>query len=117
MNSDSENVTALKAWLVQNQGHFNANAEFLKSIFSLFFNFFSLTNSKPPAPSGFRVVALSDLPSDSTIVKCPFSLAISKKSAKEALSQLLISPALKFWNERQSIASYLCFHYILDGER
>ncbi|KAF9077069.1 SET domain-containing protein [Rhodocollybia butyracea] len=89
----------LKSWLTQNNGYFNENADFSKT------------------PYGSSVIAMDHLPSDSIIVKTPFSLSITKKSAVQALSQLLNNhTALQSWNERQCIASYLCFHHILGGE-
>jgi hypothetical protein len=72
--------------------------------------------------SGFSVVASDDLPADSKIVSCPFTLAITKDVALQALSVLLDSPStlkdLTSWSERQLISVYLSFHWIVgDGPR
>ncbi|KAJ3932166.1 MAG: SET domain protein [Lentinula lateritia] len=99
MASEDPNATALKIWLAQNNGYFDPNAGFCK------------TNS------GFSIIAKTSLPAESTIVTTPFSLAISRKVSAEALVQILKNRfAVESWNERQCIASYLCFHHILNGE-
>lgn len=118
MNSQEDpNATGLKLWLSQNNGYFNPNAEFRKSIYR--FCYHLLASHTSPAISGFSVVASETLPSDSKIISIPFSLAITKKSAAEALSQILgdSSTALESWNERQCIASYLSLSHLLNGER
>lgn len=85
---------------------------------SIDFSHYPLTDHSNSATSGFSVVAAEALPSDSTIVKIPFSLAITQQSSKDALSQILgDSSELESWNERQWIASYLSVSLILIGER
>ncbi|KAH7877122.1 SET domain-containing protein [Lentinula edodes] len=99
MASEDPNATALKVWLTQNNGYFDPNTGFCK------------TNS------GFSIIAKTSLAAESTIVTTPFSLAITRKVAAEALVQILKNQsAVESWNERQCIASYLCFHHILNGE-
>ncbi|KAJ3722676.1 SET domain protein [Lentinula raphanica] len=88
----------LKKWIARNGGYFDANAKFFKN------------------NSGFSIVAKEQIPSDTTIVTIPFRLAITRKTATEALTQILEPhSAIESWNERQCIASYLCFHRILDS--
>ncbi|KIK67738.1 hypothetical protein GYMLUDRAFT_215918, partial [Collybiopsis luxurians FD-317 M1] len=89
----SATTSALKSWLAQHNGYFNPNAEF------------------NPTMSGYSIIAKQSLSPDSIIVKTPFSLAITKKSASESLSQVFSVPSS--WNERQCIASYLSFHHFL----
>ena len=62
------------------------------------------------------MVAQSDIIPDTTIVSCPFSLAITKDASKKALVNLLglaETAVLDTWTERQCIASYLVFHQVL----
>ncbi|KAF8213884.1 hypothetical protein K438DRAFT_1706111 [Mycena galopus ATCC 62051] len=67
--------------------------------------------------SGFSLLASDNLPADSKIVSCPFTLAITKDLALQALSVLLHSIDLTGWSERQLISIYLSFHWIIgDGE-
>lgn len=69
-------------------------------------------------PAGLSVIADAKLPSNTTIVTCPFSLAITEDSARQSLLNLLNLTdliAAKSWTERQWITSYLCFHWI-DGD-
>ncbi|KAJ3782663.1 SET domain protein [Lentinula aff. detonsa] len=99
VSDEDSNAIALKQWIARNGGYFNLDTRFSKTY------------------SGFSVIAKEPLPFDSTIVTIPFRLAITRKNAMEALAQILKAPsALDSWNERQCIASYLCFHHILNGE-
>ncbi|KAJ6538490.1 SET domain protein [Mycena vulgaris] len=87
----------LKDWLHRNGGYFHPNVRLQK------------------VASGFCLVASENLPPDSKIVSCPFTLVITKHVALNALSVLLGPTALSdlaTWSERQLIASYLCFHWI-----
>ncbi|KAJ7631765.1 hypothetical protein B0H17DRAFT_1108721 [Mycena rosella] len=87
----------LKDWLQLNGGYFHPHIRLQK------------------VPSGFCVVASESLPPDSKIVSCPFTLAITKPVALNALSGLLGPQAnseLATWTERQLISVYLSFHRI-----
>ncbi|KAF9054937.1 SET domain-containing protein [Hymenopellis radicata] len=85
-------------WLIERGGSFHPSAEFKK------------------VPSGFCIIAKETIPADSTIVSCPFNLAITTDVALKALNKLLPNAPLSDWSERQSISSYLCFHRILDNQ-
>ncbi|KAF5358992.1 hypothetical protein D9758_004838 [Tetrapyrgos nigripes] len=93
-------VVSFTEWLRQNHGEFDGRARFIS------------------VPSGFQVIADTEIPTDTTIVSCPFSLVITKKLAEEALLKLFNFPqaGLDSWSERQCIASYLGFHFILGEE-
>ncbi|KAF8915339.1 hypothetical protein CPB85DRAFT_1375057 [Mucidula mucida] len=85
-------------WLIERGGSFHPSAEFKK------------------VPSGFSIIAKETIPADTTIVSCPFSLAITTDVALKALHKLLPNTPLSDWSERQCISSYLCFHQILDDQ-
>ncbi|KAK7470347.1 hypothetical protein VKT23_001775 [Stygiomarasmius scandens] len=93
-------VVSFTDWLRRNHGDVDRRARFVS------------------VPSGFQVVAETEIPSDTAVVSCPFSLVVTKKLAKEALLKILCLPQsdLDSWSERQCIASYIGFHFILDGE-
>ncbi|KAJ6583765.1 hypothetical protein B0H10DRAFT_2096353 [Mycena sp. CBHHK59/15] len=100
---DEANTTLqeLKHWLLQQGGYFHPHVQFKK------------------VASGFSVVASENLPPDTSVVSCPFTLAITKNVALYALSVLLGSAAsslLVTWSERQLISSYLCFHWIVGDD-
>ncbi|KAJ7368667.1 SET domain protein [Mycena albidolilacea] len=100
--SAQDTLQDLKDWLERNGGFLHPHVHLNK------------------VDSGFSVVASDDLPTDSKIVSCPFTLAITKDVALQALSVLLDSPSplkdLTSWSERQLISVYLSFHWIVgDG--
>ncbi|KAF5393167.1 hypothetical protein D9757_001238 [Collybiopsis confluens] len=86
-------VTSLIDWLTGHNGYINPSAKF------------------SPNPTGNSIIAKEPIPADSVIVKTPFSLAITRKSASDSLSRLF--PVPRSWNEYQCIATYLSFHHIL----
>ncbi|KAJ7087399.1 SET domain protein [Mycena crocata] len=95
----------LKDWLELNGGYFHPHVHLQK------------------VASGFSVVASQNLPSDSSVVSCPFTLVITKDVALQALSAHLGStdtamfdPPLVAWSERQLISTYLCFHLMSIGD-
>ena len=67
---------------------------------------------------GSRVIASDDLPKDSTIVSCPFSLAITQSVAQRAVLEILQIPTSENieWSERQWISTYISLHWILTSE-
>ncbi|KAF8076675.1 SET domain protein [Lyophyllum atratum] len=90
---------SFRNWLAEKGGEFHTHACFSE------------------VPSGFSVVAAKDLPSDTTVVKCPFDLAITEELAQTHLCELMDLGELvaaKQWSERQWISSYLCFHWIIE---
>ncbi|KAJ7930101.1 SET domain protein [Mycena leptocephala] len=92
----------LKEWLEHNGGYFHPHVHLQK------------------VASGFSVVASESLPPDSKIVSCPFTLAITKHVALQALSVLLGSSSktqMTGWSERQLISSYLSFHWIIGDDK
>jgi hypothetical protein len=61
-----------------------------------------------------EVHAREDVPLDSCIVSCPFSLAVTPQVSKNALVALLkSSAALDKWTERQLICTYLSLHWVI----
>ncbi|TFL01878.1 hypothetical protein BDV98DRAFT_612202 [Pterulicium gracile] len=65
-------------------------------------------------PSGYSILANTDIPEDATVVSCPFSLAITPQVAKKSLVKLLKGEnVLEGWSERQLLYVYLCFHGIV----
>ncbi|KAJ7228355.1 hypothetical protein GGX14DRAFT_346789 [Mycena pura] len=92
-------LNELKKWLESSGGYFHPHVHSKK------------------VPSGCSVIASRSLPPDSKIVSCPFNLAITKHVALDALSVLLGSGAMTAWTERQLIALYLCFHFIIAEDK
>ncbi|KAJ7044668.1 SET domain protein [Mycena alexandri] len=98
--SAEDPLRELKEWLQNNGGYFHPGVRFQR------------------VDSGFSVVAWESLPPDSKMVSCPFSLVITKHIALKALSVLLGSTTnMSAWTERQLIASYLCFHWIIGDDK
>ena len=67
--------------------------------------------------SGSSVIAEKALEADSTIVECPFDLVITQTLAKKQVIQILGGPAdesTSGWSERQWIATYISFHWIIE---
>jgi len=64
------------------------------------------------------VIARDHLPKDSTIVSCPFSLAITQPVAQRAVLEILQVPTSENiqWSERQWISTYISLHWILASE-
>ncbi|CCM00966.1 uncharacterized protein FIBRA_03014 [Fibroporia radiculosa] len=95
--SANGDVVAFKNWLAENGAEFHPHAAFRTE------------------RSGYSVIASQDLRSDTTVVSCPFSLAITPEVSKNALTTLL-GPTFtgQSWSERQLICSYICMHWILD---
>ncbi|KAH9887069.1 SET domain-containing protein [Cubamyces lactineus] len=91
-------IEAFKAWLVQNGARIHPDVQF------------------EPVPSGFNVVAGSDVPADTTVVSIPFSLAITPDLSKVALKALFKGAAeshrLDTLSERQLVCTYVCMHQI-----
>ncbi|OSX56701.1 hypothetical protein POSPLADRAFT_1159712, partial [Postia placenta MAD-698-R-SB12] len=73
---------------------------------------------QPAEPSGYSVIASSDLPSDTAVVSIPFSLAITPTVSRAALETLFEASAAKLaldgWSERQLICSYICMHWVVE---
>jgi hypothetical protein len=79
-----------------------------------------LTTNGLEVSGGLAVVASANLSNDTTIVSCPFALAITEDIAQQSLLNFLDLAdliAAKCWTERQWIASYLCFHWIFGDSR
>ncbi|RDB19824.1 Ribosomal lysine N-methyltransferase set10 [Hypsizygus marmoreus] len=67
-------------------------------------------------PSGSCVVAGEDLSGDTTVVRCPFELAVTEDLAQKALLAFLpLDDTIRTaqWSERQWISLYICFHWII----
>ncbi|KXN92314.1 Ribosomal N-lysine methyltransferase set10 [Leucoagaricus sp. SymC.cos] len=70
-----------------------------------------------PLGAGNTVIAAEDIPADTTIVSCPFSLVITEELAKRNLSKFISTNEIVGWTERQWISTYICFHWILSNSR
>ncbi|KAJ6466689.1 hypothetical protein C8R47DRAFT_1153337 [Mycena vitilis] len=98
--SAEKTLHGLRNWLELNGGYFHPHVK-LQTV-----------------ASGFCVIASEDLPADSKIVSCPFTLAVTKTVALQALSVLLGSTTdFTGWCERQLISSYLSFHWIIGDDK
>lgn len=74
-----------------------------------------------PGLSGMSVLTIEDIPSDSRVVSCPFSLAITPHSSKDALLTLsklshIKGDHLDPFTERELICTYIVMHWILDED-
>ncbi|TDL27146.1 SET domain-containing protein [Rickenella mellea] len=89
---EADDVVRFRQWFRQNGGFLHPSIYFLRG------------------ESGFSVMTTEFLPADTTVVSCPFSLAITQNVARDALDHLLSPEAASNWTERQLICSYLCMH-------
>ncbi|KIY45849.1 SET domain protein [Fistulina hepatica ATCC 64428] len=91
--SETESMSAFKAWFSKNGGYFHPHLRFI------------------PSPWGVTTVAKNDIPESSVVARCPFELVITARSAKRAVSAALgLSGVIEGWSERQLICVYLCMH-------
>jgi hypothetical protein len=110
----------LKEWLEHNGGYFHPHVHLQKGKQWDGIQMVEFVLSPMQVASGFSVVASESLPPDSKIVSCPFTLAITKHVALQALSVLLGSSSktqMTGWSERQLISSYLSFHWIIGDDK
>ena len=110
-------VAAFRSWLTQNGGHINPNVIFQQGMIykSRSCNLcYILTHwLLCVVPSGFNVIAKNDIEKDSSIVSCPFSLAVTPQLAKQALLKVFGQVEnLQRWNERQLVCTYISLHWI-----
>ncbi|KAA1473478.1 SET domain-containing protein [Dentipellis sp. KUC8613] len=96
---EPEKVKTFRTWLASHGASFNPKVGYAELL------------------SGFSIVAADALEADSTIVTCPFSLAITPELSKRALLTVLKDDAiLGGWSERQLICAYIVFHWIIDTQ-
>ncbi|EKM79884.1 hypothetical protein AGABI1DRAFT_119942 [Agaricus bisporus var. burnettii JB137-S8] len=62
-------------------------------------------------------VATEDIPTNATIITCPFSIAITEELAKRNLSNFFSADSLVDWTEKQWISTYICLHWILSDSK
>ncbi|KAH9948512.1 SET domain-containing protein [Amylocystis lapponica] len=98
-NDELENVITFTAWLLDHGGHLDPTVHF------------------HAVPSGFVLVAREDVASDTAVVSCPFSLAVTPEISKHALSDILHTDDFINWSERQLICSYICMHWVFGKAR
>ena len=68
--------------------------------------------------SGFNVVAKDAIGTDTSIISCPFSLAITPGLARQALIAVFEqAETLVGWNERQLVCTYISMHWVLNDSR
>ncbi|KAH9915320.1 SET domain-containing protein [Fomitopsis serialis] len=94
----SDDIVTLSEWLSSNGGRFHPDVSFRAG------------------PSGYSVIAGQDILPGTTVVSCPFKLAITPEVSRQALISVLTSTDLSpldTWSERQLICSYICLHWIL----
>ncbi|KAG1764084.1 hypothetical protein EV702DRAFT_919724, partial [Suillus placidus] len=71
-------------------------------------------------PSGIFGLSEDTVDADTTIISCPFSLAIDMECSLHALTALFGESALvdlQSWLERQLICTYICLHWIFPDSR
>jgi hypothetical protein len=74
-----------------------------------------------PDVSGTSVITTEDMPSDCQVASCPFTLAITPQSSKDALLALS-KPSndngdhLEAFTERELICTYIVTHWILEDD-
>ena len=69
-----------------------------------------------PDSSGHKVIAGKDIPADTTIVTCPFGIAITKELATRAVLTVLKTEEIPSdWTERQLICTYICLHWVFEA--
>ncbi|KAH9856273.1 SET domain-containing protein [Lenzites betulinus] len=99
---EPSDIVAFKRWLAENGAHIHPHAHFKRMA------------------SGFDVIAVQDIPADTTVVSIPFSLAITPEVSKRALETTLYgdqhgtSEGLEGLSERQLVCAYLCMHWIAE---
>ncbi|TFK43782.1 SET domain protein [Crucibulum laeve] len=93
-------AVSLKNWLQKHGGGFNSYVKFKQ------------------ASSGFDIIAGENIPVDTQIVSCPFSLVITKDQAQKSLLEILnVSDNFgESWSERQWISCYISLHWISGTE-
>ncbi|KAF5388340.1 hypothetical protein D9615_000634 [Tricholomella constricta] len=99
MTSEPATAVSFRNWFIEHGGEFHPHALFSE------------------VPSGYCIVTREDLPVDTTVVKCPFNLAITEELSQRCLLKLMNLKELvssEQWSERQWIASYLSFHWIIE---
>ncbi|PFH51319.1 hypothetical protein AMATHDRAFT_142848 [Amanita thiersii Skay4041] len=92
----------LKAWLLNHGGEYHRQAIMVQ------------------ASNGSSVVANEELPENTRVASCPFSLIITAGLAQRALSHFIDTQAIfdnDNWTERQWISTYICFHWIISEEK
>ncbi|EPS95499.1 hypothetical protein FOMPIDRAFT_1062699 [Fomitopsis schrenkii] len=101
VNAIPDNIRVFIEWFSNHGGMLHPGVSFQSGIF------------------GCSAVAAKDIPSEETVVSCPFSLAITPNVSLTALVSGFgssASPALNTWSERQLICSYICLHWILGDD-
>ncbi|EMD35055.1 hypothetical protein CERSUDRAFT_107074 [Gelatoporia subvermispora B] len=98
--TEPENIHRFKEWLTGNGGKIHPDLRFEAD------------------DSGFSVIAAQDIPPESTVISCPFSLTVTPELSTHALLSLFKTDhttVLDSWSERQLICTYLCMHWIADS--
>ncbi|KIJ57315.1 hypothetical protein M422DRAFT_23363 [Sphaerobolus stellatus SS14] len=92
-------VQAFREWFTANGGYLHPSAAFIEE------------------PSGMSVKSTKEVPKDTKVVSCPFSLAITPQDCKNALSEIIDKTLLELdWSEYQLIATYIVLHWILEED-
>ncbi|KAI0790317.1 SET domain-containing protein [Irpex lacteus] len=92
---ESYKVTIFREWLTSKGGSIDPNVAF------------------DPVPSGFNVIARDKIAQNTSIVSCPFSLAVTPELARQALVAIFQgTEILQGWNERQLVCTYISLHWV-----
>ncbi|KAG2126885.1 uncharacterized protein EDB93DRAFT_245824 [Suillus bovinus] len=87
----------------------------LRQWFTTYGGFIHPSVSLSQGKFGLSAIAQDTIDADTTIVSCPFSLAIDVECSLHALTALFGEPTLlglRSWSERQLICTYICLHWI-----
>ncbi|KAF8589576.1 SET domain-containing protein [Ramaria rubella] len=103
LSLEPTSITVFRKWIISRGGYIHPALRFVKGLF------------------GMSVHTTGDLPCDSKIISCPFTLAITPESSKQALSifcHLSTDGAehLEKLSKRELICTYLVLHWLLEEE-
>jgi hypothetical protein len=117
---EPEEVLALRGWLQEHGGFMHPVVRFLAGSVLLGFKDVSILINRSTVPAGLSAIAAAPLPPDTTVVSCPFALAITSSLSRTALIRVVgdTKPdTLANWNSRQLICTYICLHWVIEKAR
>lgn len=116
----SKTVESFKSWFVANGGFFHPDAYFQPGmrplIPSIALPLADLVFSPHLDAFGYKVIAEKEIPADTTIITCPFRLAVTRELVTRAILPILkIDEIPPGWTERQLICTYICLHWVFEA--
>ena len=120
--AESQEVSDFRKWFVARGGYIQENIHLKQgdSLSSRGEDLLCLIESNIisfSVDSGVTVCASNELPADTTVMSCPFSVAITPELATRALSDLFKTSSVHGkWNDRQLICAYICLHWALSSD-